>query len=359
MASPVLARFFTARDAAPPQRDIRFGVLVVVGFCVFYGSLLGIKARAAELQSLEAVARGVATALVIFLPPYLVTLAVARHSFTRPALRVAALFAAVVGGLLAGCLVVDAVPPLAHVRRAPEMRHMASLLPLLAMGITGLAILLVLERCDAALRSLHEEATRRTVLAREAAQAHLLVLQAQVEPHFLFNSLAHVRRLYREDARAGQAMLRNLVRYLSAIGPVTGKHAIPLCAEVDLAIAYLEVQKVRMGERLAYSIDIDERASRTPVPPMLVTTLVENAIKHGLSALPEGGAIRIEASAGDGSTSIAVHDTGRGFQSTIGSGVGLSNARARLHALYGDGARLELARNGPRGVIARILVPCT
>jgi hypothetical protein len=357
MASPVLASSSVRRSSGRFAVDLRVGIAVVLAFCVIYGITLGVNPHTGGAPSVPDVARGIATALVLFVPTFLLTAWVAGRSFARRGMRAAALVASVTGGIVLGCLVADAWEPLALARRAPHVRHVASLVPLLAMGLMGLAILLFEERSEAALRALHDEATRRTVLEREAAEARLLVLQAQVEPHFLFNSLAHVRRLYRRDARAGQAMLRNLVHYLSAMEPVTTQRGIRLRDEMELVLAYLQVQEARMGERLAYELHVPEDALCAWVPPMIVTTLVENAIKHGLSAMLEGGTVRIDAQVDGAATSIRVSDTGRGFQSTIGSGVGLANGRARLQALHGEGASLELARNEPRGVVARIVVP--
>jgi two-component sensor histidine kinase len=347
MASPLAVR----------QVDLG-GLAAVCAFCVLYGSIIGIDPRAGGAASLGDVALGIATAVVLFVPTFLLTAWMARRSFARPRRRIVALVASVIGGLALGCLAADAFPMLAPFREAPHLRHVVSFLPLATMGLAGLAILLLRERSEATLRALHAEATRRTMLEREAAQAELLLLQAQVEPHFLFNSLAHVRRLYRNDASAGSAMLRNLMRYLSAMAPITTERGIALASELELAVAYLGVQQARMGDRLSYEVEVSDDALRVQVPPMIVTTLVENSIKHGLSVLPEGGAIRIEAHVDGDATCIRVCDTGAGFRSTIGAGVGLANARARLHALHGDVARLELARNEPHGVAARIVIPC-
>jgi LytS/YehU family sensor histidine kinase len=185
----------------------------------------------------------------------------------------------------------------------------------------------------------------------------LQVLQSQIEPHFLFNSLAHVRRLYQTDPRTGRAMLRHLSRYLGATQSAMRENSIALGQELALAEAYLSIQQTRMNPRLAFEIDVPAELRDARVPPMMVTTLVENAVKHGLSALPEGGAIDIGARLDGHKLHIWVSDTGQGFQTSLGAGVGLSNIRARLALLYGAAAQLSLTENTPHGVRATIAMP--
>jgi LytS/YehU family sensor histidine kinase len=189
------------------------------------------------------------------------------------------------------------------------------------------------------------------------SEAQLQVLQSQIEPHFLFNSLAHVRRLCQTNPTAGRAMLRHLSRYLSASQPALRESGIALGQDLELAIAYLNIQQIRMGSRLAFEIDVPTQLREARVPPMMLTTLVENAIKHGLSPLPEGGAVRIGAQRNGDTLAIDVSDTGQGFQTNVGSGVGLANIRARLAILHGGAGQLSLFQNSPHGVTARILVP--
>jgi len=221
----------------------------------------------------------------------------------------------------------------------------------------GLAVMLLLEREQAAAQALHEAEEHKLDLSRQMAEAQLQVLQSQIEPHFLFNSLAHVRRLYRANPRAGRAMLHDLSAYMGAALPALRERAIRLGEDVDLAVAYLNVQKIRMGERLTLEIDVAPEAREARVPPLTVTTLCENAIKHGLSPLPAGGVLRIAGHRKGHTASVEVSDTGQGFQSSLGAGVGLANIRARLATLHGASAELSLSRNTPRGVIATVVVP--
>ena len=206
------------------------------------------------------------------------------------------------------------------------------------------------------------EATQRLELQRAASEvrqmgARLIVLEAQIEPHFLFNTLSNIRRLCQQDLPSGRHMLAQLSRYLHAALPKMRRDHASLGDEVDLAMAYLELQKIRMGERLSVSVNIPSEHRAASMPTMMLVTLVENAIKHGLFPLPEGGSVAIDSKRDGDRLNLTVTDTGRGFVGGSGSGVGLSNIRARLAALYGDRAALRLAGNYPRGVQATITIP--
>jgi LytS/YehU family sensor histidine kinase len=191
----------------------------------------------------------------------------------------------------------------------------------------------------------------------QTAQARLQMLEAQIEPHFLFNTLAHVTRLYETDHVAGARMLGNLKSYLAVALPQMRATDSTLGRELDHAKAYLEIQRIRMGRRLAFAIDVDEPLRAARLPPLMLLTLVENAIKHGLTPQPGGGRVDIRASVEAGHLHVAVGDTGQGFTKSAGGGTGLANIRARLAAQFGPNARLALALNSPSGVIATITLP--
>jgi signal transduction histidine kinase len=198
----------------------------------------------------------------------------------------------------------------------------------------------------------------RGALEHETLQARLKTLEAQIEPHFLFNVLANVRRLYDTDASAGEVMLERLIRYFETALPSLREQAPTLEREAQLVSAYLDLQQVRMGRRLAFSIDIAAQLRATAVPPLMLLTLVENAIKHGIAPQREGGAIEIRARREGAQMVLQVADTGRGFGAgTSGGGTGLANIRARLAAMYGDAAELTLAPHHPRGLVATLRVP--
>ena len=205
--------------------------------------------------------------------------------------------------------------------------------------------------------SLHQAEVERLRLQSELAAGRLQLLQAQIEPHFLFNSLANVRRLLRTDGSAGRAMLADLLRYLESALPRLRDETPTLEREVEVVRAFLGVHQVRMGRRLHVDIDVPAALRHLVVPPMMLLTLVENALKHGLQPLLEGGSIRIDASSDPSTLRVQVADTGRGLGTSLGSGTGLANIRARLRAMYGGAAQLSLRVNEPRGVVAMIELP--
>jgi sensor histidine kinase YesM len=194
-------------------------------------------------------------------------------------------------------------------------------------------------------------------LGAQMLQARLSALQAQIEPHFLFNTLANVRRLYETAPSRGREMLSSLIDYLRAALPSMRSNSSTLGRELDLARSFLTILQMRMGDRLHFAIDADSELLDAPMPPMVLPTLVENAIKHGLSPLPEGGRIDIRARRTGEDLEIEVRDTGAGFTAVGGSGVGLANTRSRLAGLYGHRASLKLAAGAPRGVVATLRLP--
>ena len=212
-------------------------------------------------------------------------------------------------------------------------------------------------------RAVREQANtaelQRAALEKQQLETRLCLLHAQIEPHFLFNTLSNVRRLCQSDAGAGRAMLAQLARYLRAALPRMRDHDASLADEIELVSAFLGVQKIRMGARLESSFDVPTRLLEARVPSMMLATLVENAIKHGIGPLAEGGAIRLAAAREGETLVLSVADTGHGFAAASGSGLGLANIRARLGAQYGERATLKLEANSPRGVLATIKLPWT
>lgn len=247
--------------------------------------------------------------------------------------------------------------------RIDPMPYLQGKIPLflLCLSASLAALLLVATaaaaRSRAATHAWHAEEMRRALGEREAMAARSALLQAQIEPHFIFNALANVRRLLRTDTGAARDLLGNLLRYLQEALPALRDGVSTLGREGELVRAYLAVHQVRMGHRLRAVVDIPPPLAERNMPPMLLLTLVENALKHGLQPLVEGGNIVVQAAHEGARLVIRVSDDGRGMGSASGQGTGLANVRARLRAAYGAGASLTLAVNQPRGVVATIAIP--
>ncbi|MBA5638366.1 sensor histidine kinase [Duganella sp. LX20W] len=199
--------------------------------------------------------------------------------------------------------------------------------------------------------------------ARQLAEARLRALQAQIEPHFLYNTLANVVSLIAPQPAQATHMLERFIDYLRASLAASREEAVTLGADANLIAAYLDVLAVRMGERLRYRIDVPDDLRAVVIAPMLLQPLVENAVAHGLEPKVEGGEIVLAAMARDGRLCVEVRDTGVGLSDTgpvsvkRGGGVGLGNLRERLRTLYGDAARVELLENQPCGMTVRLLLP--
>jgi hypothetical protein len=194
-------------------------------------------------------------------------------------------------------------------------------------------------------------------MSQQVTEAKLSALQAQVEPHFLYNTLASVQALTEVDPQQANAMTGHLIQYLRNALPKMRESVSTVGQEVELVRAYLNILQMRMGKRLAFEIDVPADLADAPFPPLMLPSLVENAIKHGLEPQREGGKVTISASAADGKLRVRVADTGRGFAETLGAGVGLTNVRERLAALYGESGKLTLEAQEPHGVVATIEVP--
>ena len=194
-------------------------------------------------------------------------------------------------------------------------------------------------------------------LDAELKRAQLQLLRAQIEPHFLFNTLSAVRALSRIDRQSTVEMLDNLIRYFEATLPRQRQDEAPLEEEMRLVEAYLGIYRVRMGNRLGFEVVLPRNLALQRVPTMMLLTLVENALKHGVNPIVEGGFIRVSAARERDTLLLKVADSGRGLLARHGHGMGLANVRQRLLMLYGASAMLSLAHAEPRGVVATISVP--
>ncbi|QOY96245.1 histidine kinase [Massilia sp. UMI-21] len=224
------------------------------------------------------------------------------------------------------------------------------------------AIVRAVTRRVAARRRGEAAKVRETATEKELTVAKLNLLHAQVEPHFLYNTLASAQVLTRTDPARADEMLGNLIQYLRHSLPRTEDAPSTIGEELERARAYLDILKIRMGPRLQLQVDVPDALRGVLFPTMMLQTLVENAIKHGLEPKPGGGTVWIlarQVAQGDHSAvAVTVADDGRGF--TLeggGTGVGLRNVRERLRLAYGNSAAFSIVANFPSGVAATITVP--
>jgi signal transduction histidine kinase len=242
-------------------------------------------------------------------------------------------------------------------------------LPLLSRVVEFLLLggSLALPSYFAGLRRAIEEAREHEVselqLLKQETDLRLLVLQAQIEPHFLFNTLASLRSLLRQDVDRAEAMIDALVEHLRAAMPIfrENQQHSALSEQLRICSSYLELMQVRLADRLTYTIVVAEPLRSAAFPPLILLTLVENAVKHGIEPKPGPGHIRIEVTRSprvDGTHIIvSVTDNGAGLSAGLGHGVGLSNIRAQLALKYGDRATLSLMSNADGGAVASVDIP--
>ena len=198
----------------------------------------------------------------------------------------------------------------------------------------------------------------RTQLARQAVEARMSLLQAQVEPHFLFNTLANVRELVEQGSPRAAPMLQSLIDYLRAAVPSLHRPSSTIGRELELVRAYLDIMQMRMPDRLQYAVDADPALLDVACPPAALLVLVENAVRHGIDPGERGGEIAV-CIRQEGAACIAeVRDTGVGLgQASAGLGTGLANLRERLRLAFGPDATLVLEDNSPEGATARLRIP--
>lgn len=216
-----------------------------------------------------------------------------------------------------------------------------------------------------------EERLRRLEQEAGHTQTELALLQAQIEPHFLFNTLSNILSLIQHRPEDAQAMLLHLIRLLRTSLAQTRSGDVSLGEELALVKSYLEIMQIRMGQRLRWSIEADDDLLNLRLPPLLVQPLVENALRHGLEPKPDGGTLTLRCSRTSTQSSpdtppappyllnIEVADSGLGLPEAPGNGLGLSNVRRRLAACFGNLAQLNLRRNETGGVTALLQLPCT
>ncbi len=219
------------------------------------------------------------------------------------------------------------------------------------------AIYAARERETRAQAASERERLRMERAEREAALANVRALQAQIEPHFLFNTLANVESLVDSDPPRARHMLASFNRFLRSSLAATRTERTTLGAEAELIASYLEVLQVRMGTRLRFRVDVPAELRGFELPPMLLQPVVENAIRHGLEPKVEGGEVVVGARREGATVRIEVADTGVGFAPTTRGGVGLTNVRDRLRLLYGAAGSLAIGENEPAGTRVILTLP--
>jgi hypothetical protein len=269
-------------------------------------------------------------------------------------------------GVLIACCAVLGLVLTDLVLRGPDafLRHPGRLPPLLPAGALIAVLMITVLGLVARRRTREADAARQQEKIAEAgrllAEARLRALQAQIEPHFLYNTLANVLGLIGPAPERARHMLERLIDFLRASLAASRAEHASVGAEFDLAGAYLDVLAVRLGPRLRYRIEAGADCPRCAIAPMLVQPLVENAVMHGIEPKVAGGTVVLRAHCSDGILCIEVGDDGAGLGAAAprpGGGVGLANLRERLRSLYGANAQVQLIENPAGGVTSRLLLP--
>ncbi|GGP26889.1 sensor histidine kinase [Silvimonas amylolytica] len=264
---------------------------------------------------------------------------------------VSVLIGVAVTGLTTGVL-----PPLVGPDAGRIWLH---LLPTFLVASVVCALVTILFQSMRMRTALETEKRRAAELRQSETAARLAMLQAQIEPHFLFNTLANVQSLISRDPDRAAQMLDHLNRYLRASLSRTRKPQSLLQEELTLIEALLSIAAIRLGERLQYRIDVAATLRDLVLPPLLLQPLVENALLHGIEPAVEGGSITVSARREGAQLILSVIDTGVGLgvSTHVHGGVGLSSVRTRLHTLYGERASLSVSANTGAGVTACLTIP--
>lgn len=268
----------------------------------------------------------------------------------------------VVIAIPAGVLLAHAISMAIDVHAAHQQPQMMGLIVLFVEGLLfgpWIALGAMLRQRDLFAR--HQALVfelERSQFERKALDARLRLLQAQVQPHFLFNTLANVQALVDAGSPQASKVLANLIAYLRAAVPRMHAQVTTLEQELELVRAYLELMRMRMPDRLQFSLHIDAAAAKLQCPPMTLLTLVENAVRHGIDPSEIGGRIDVEVSVRENRCFARVSDTGVGLKTTgSGLGTGLSNVRERMQLAFNGDTQLRLSAVEPHGVCAEVSFP--
>ncbi len=271
---------------------------------------------------------------------------------------VLALFSALVGASIAG--LVKGVDPFVFFQDSAKLRHVVTaglVFGVLFAFVTALIAHLRNREYRAMTAHLEAEA-RQSETSRQLAESKLKLLQLQIEPHFLFNTLGSAQQLAEKGAPEAARLIGELIRFLRAAAPALRDEMTTIRHEATMISAYLGIMQTRLGKRLAWTVHVDDRVADCSIPPGMVITLTENAIKHGIEPSPRGGRVDVAVEPLGRDVRLVVADTGAGLTSGLSpGGIGLANIRERLALLYGERATLSLEENEPEGFRASIVLP--
>ncbi len=273
-----------------------------------------------------------------------------------------ALLGAFIGASIAG--LIKGVNPFDWLHDSATLRHIVTGALVLGFVYTILVALIanLRNREYRALAANLEAEARQSELSRQLAESKLKLLQLQIEPHFLFNTLGSAQQLAEKSAPDAARLISDLIRFLRATTPTLRDDATTIRQDALMVRAYLRIMQTRLGGRLHWTVTVPDRLEDVAIPPGMLITLVENAIKHGIEPLPEGGRIDVTAThethADGARVVLSVVDTGIGLTGSPDvNGIGLANIRERLALLHGERAALQTDANQPRGFVARLVLP--
>jgi signal transduction histidine kinase len=273
----------------------------------------------------------------------------AKRSFHQVLLVMAAILVGATVGTLLGALA-NGVNPVNFLREYSAF--------FIQVVLIGLFFGVLISYVFISLGKISEERAKRLEAEKNAVMTELQLLQSQMEPHFLFNTLSNVLSLIETDQDKARRMLEAFTLFLRTSFLTARNRTVPLQSEMDVVNNYLAVFEVRMGGRLRYRIDIPDELAQFPIPPLLVQPIVENSLKHGLEPLREGGEVSVRANLENRIVTISVADTGVGLrENSSGTGIGLENIRKRLQLAYGEQGHLIIEENEPKGLCVKLELP--
>ena len=341
-SSPILPTTWQKREHVVP--------LVVIAVCC-------IAALLSTLQDQSPLLDNLIITNSIGLSQYAISLLV--RAFYRGRLPVWGIVVAIPAGWVAGSKLASltGVPDIAALVLQNPGAMRRTILGALLIGIVVTAFFLYFSRSRGVAEALERERRRAAEALQAETAARLALLQAQIEPHFLFNTLANIQTLIKDEPDTAVLILEKLNAFLRTSLRRSRNASATVGEELEIVEALLAIAAARLGPRLDYEISVPQELRSAMLPPLLLQPLVENAIRHGVEPAVEGGTIRVDVRKPSDALELTVTDTGVGMSTDAPEGVGLANVRARLTSLYGSHGRLLLYANTPHGLIAKLIVP--